>query len=57
MNAAFEPMEADALETRADVLPELAPEPWGDPLPIPSMLLPVEPFDAALMPAALGPWV
>ena len=29
MNAAFEPMEADALETRADVLPELAPEPWG----------------------------
>lgn len=57
MSAMFEPMEADALETRADVLPELAPEPWGDPLPIPSMLLPVEPFDAALMPAALGPWV
>lgn len=33
------------------------PEPWGDPLPIPSALLPVMPFDAALLPAALAPWV
>ena len=57
MSAVFEPMEADTLDARAGMLPELAPEPWGDPLPIPSMLLPVEPFDAALMPAALGPWV
>ena len=57
MSAAFEPMEADTLDAGADMLPELAPEPWGDPLPIPSMLLPVEPFDEALMPAALGPWV
>lgn len=53
----FETMEADTLETRADVLPELTEEPWGAPLPIPSMLLPVESFDAALMPAALAPWV
>ena len=57
MSALFEPMECDALDALADVLPELAPEPWGAPLPIPSMLLPVESFDAALMPAALGPWV
>ena len=34
MNAAFEPMEADTLDARADMLPELAPEPWGDPLPL-----------------------
>ena len=57
MSAAFEPMEADTLDARAGMLPELAPEPWGDPLPIPCTLLPVESFDAALMPAALGPWV
>lgn len=57
MSAVFEPMETDTLDARAGMLPELAPEPWGDPLPIPSMLLPVESFDAALMPAALGPWV
>ncbi|MBK7952587.1 MAG: DUF3987 domain-containing protein [Candidatus Accumulibacter sp.] len=33
------------------------PEPWGVPLPIPSALLPVEPFDVALLPAALRAWV
>jgi len=33
------------------------PDPWGEALPIPSALLPVEPFDVALLPAALGPWV
>jgi hypothetical protein len=41
---------------RSAVLPAV-PEPWGEPLPIPSALLPVEPFDVALLPAALGPWV
>ena len=34
MSAVFEPMEADTLDARADMLPELAPEPWGDPLPL-----------------------
>ena len=33
------------------------PEPWGEPQPIPSGLLPVEPFDAELLPAALRSWV
>ncbi|MEF8753333.1 MAG: YfjI family protein [Accumulibacter sp.] len=36
---------------------EPEPEPWGEPLPIPSALLPVEPFDVALLPEALAPWV
>jgi len=36
---------------------EPTPEPWGEPLPIPSALPPVRPFDAALLPAALAPWV
>ncbi len=33
------------------------PEPWRDPLPIPSALLPVEPFDVELLPIALRAWV
>jgi len=36
---------------------EPEPEPWGNPLPIPSALLPVMPFDAALLPAALAKWI
>lgn len=32
-------------------------EPWGDPLPVPTMLLPVEPFDTELLPAVLRAWV
>jgi len=32
-------------------------EPWGEPQPIPSALLPVKPFDVALLPATLAPWV
>lgn len=35
----------------------VVPEPWGDPQPIPSALLPVKPFDVALLPATLAPWV
>ncbi len=57
MNAAFEVMDSDVIDSRADILPELAPEPWGDPLPIPCTLLPVEPFDLALMPVALRGWI
>ena len=30
---------------------------WGEPLPVPTMLLPVEPFDTELLPAALRAWV
>jgi len=33
------------------------PQPWADPLPIPDALLPVEPFDYALLPESLRPWV
>lgn len=32
-------------------------EAWGEPLPVPTMLLPVEPFDTELLPAALRAWV
>lgn len=32
-------------------------EPWVNPLPVPTMLLPVEPFDVELLPASLRPWV
>lgn len=47
MNAAFEPMEPDTLDARADLLPELAPEPWGDPLPLTAQVPPeTYPFDA-----------
>lgn len=30
---------------------------WHEPLPIPKMLLPVEPFDMVLLPTPLRPWV
>lgn len=30
---------------------------WGEPLPVPTMLLPVERFDTELLPAALRAWV
>lgn len=30
---------------------------WPDPLPVPSMLLPVESFDVSLLPHAIRPWV
>ena len=44
--------------TRGAWLPSVVvPEPWGNPLPIPSALLPVMPFDVALLPVALAPWV
>ncbi|MCK2097571.1 DUF3987 domain-containing protein [Thauera aromatica] len=32
-------------------------EAWAEPLPVPTMLLPVEPFDVGLLPAALRAWV
>lgn len=32
-------------------------EAWGEPLPVPTMLLPVEAFDTELLPAALRAWV
>lgn len=32
-------------------------EPWADPLPVPSMLLPVEPFSTKLLPNSLNGWV
>lgn len=37
--------------------PEPDADAWGDPLPVPTMLLPVEPFDTELLPAALRAWV
>jgi putative DNA primase/helicase len=38
--------------------PEYFPmETWGDPLPLPSTLLPVKPFDSALLPDVLRSWV
>lgn len=55
--------------TRADVeaLPKLtsspakknatAGDPWPDPLPIPDALPPVTPFDYALLPDSLRPWI
>ncbi len=46
-----------AAEGGAWVRSVVVPEPWGEPLPIPSALLPVMPFDVALLPAALAPWV
>ena len=37
--------------------PEPDADAWGDPLPVPTMLLPVESFDTELLPAALRAWV
>jgi putative DNA primase/helicase len=37
--------------------PEPDADAWGEPLPVPTMLLPVEPFDTELLPAALRAWV
>jgi hypothetical protein len=34
-----------------------ASEPWPDPEPLPGGLPPVQPFDAALLPTALRPWI
>jgi putative DNA primase/helicase len=36
---------------------EEAPAPWPEPLALPSMLLPVDPFDRDLLPTVLRPWV
>lgn len=36
--------------------PQTDAEPWPDPMPIPDAMLPVEPFDYALLPTALRPW-
>jgi putative DNA primase/helicase len=46
-----------AAEGGAWVRAVVVPEPWGEPQPIPSALLPVKPFDVALLPATLAPWV
>lgn len=47
----------DDLESRAAA--EVSPEVilWADPLPLPSELLPVEPFEIELLPESLRPWV
>ena len=37
--------------------PEPDADAWGEPLPVPTMLLPVESFDTELLPAALRAWV
>lgn len=64
MNA-FEPIERDVLATRAEVgLTPTKSDPrtwstefWPEPLPLPDGLPPVAPFDAALLPDRLRPWV
>jgi Protein of unknown function (DUF3987) len=32
-------------------------EPWGEPIPLPEVRVPVQPFDYALLPDPLAPWV
>lgn len=49
---------ADVASVGRATLPSAADaEPWSDPLPVPTTLLPVEPFDVGLLPAALRAWV
>jgi hypothetical protein len=40
-----------------DAKSKAAPPPWLDPKPLPSGLLPVKPFNMALLPPSIGPWV
>ena len=62
---AFEPMERDVLATRAEVRPEPAgtdprtwpTEAWPEPQALPDGLPPAAPFDVALLPDRLRPWV
>jgi len=66
--SAFEPMERDVLATRAEVRTEVRAEvrtdprtwpaaAWPEPQPLPDGLPPVAPFDAAMLPDRLRPWV
>jgi Protein of unknown function (DUF3987) len=40
-----------------DAKSKAAPPPWLDPKPLPSGLSPVKPFNMALLPPSIGPWV
>lgn len=53
--AADKPMSQLAEENATEAV--LEGQVWPDPLPVPSMLLPVESFDVSLLPHAIRPWV
>lgn len=44
-------------ETETDRWATMWRDPWPDPRPLPGGLLPVEPFDCALLPGPFRPWV
>lgn len=59
MNCGAEAVRKAVASASAPSAQQVKPEAeaWGEPLPVPTMLLPVEPFDTELLPAALRAWV